>query len=88
VAVLDKIDESLEGKDKKSKPKIEAAIDKFCSKKELSASEKKVVRAESPASLRSSAAAGNMITLGSVYCTNNFQHKVASTRITNTLNMR
>lgn len=43
ISVLDKIDESLEGKDKKSKPKIEAAIEKFCSKKELSASEKKVV---------------------------------------------
>jgi hypothetical protein len=46
IAVLEKIDATLEAKDKKSKPKIEAAIDKFCMKKEIDPKDKKVVRTE------------------------------------------
>lgn len=44
IAVLEKIDATLAGDDKKKKPKIEAAIDKYCSKKELDSKEKKIVR--------------------------------------------
>lgn len=43
IAVLEKVDAMLEGKAKTNKAKIEAAIDQFCSKKDLSQQDKKLV---------------------------------------------
>lgn len=44
IAVLEKVDAALEGKEKKDKVKIEAAIEKFCAKKDISQQDKKLVR--------------------------------------------
>lgn len=44
IAVLEKVDGMLEGKAKTNKLKIEAAIDSFCGKKDLSQQDKKLVR--------------------------------------------
>lgn len=44
IAVLEKVDATLEGKDKKDKAKIEAAIEAFCAKKDISQQDKKLVR--------------------------------------------
>jgi hypothetical protein len=43
IKVLEKVDAMLEGDSKKKKPDIEAAIDKFCSKKDLDQKDKKMV---------------------------------------------
>jgi hypothetical protein len=44
IAVLEKVDGMLEGKAKKDKAKIEAAIEQFCAKKDLAQQDKKLVR--------------------------------------------
>ncbi len=45
IAVLEKVEATLDGKAKKDKLKIEAAIESFCAKKDISQQDKKLVRA-------------------------------------------
>ena len=43
IAVLEKVEATLDGKAKKDKLKIEAAIESFCAKKDISQQDKKLV---------------------------------------------